>query len=42
MNLLPLIEMNIYNYSLKNFIFLKIPILYVSVYEFYIWKHLIK
>jgi hypothetical protein len=40
MNLLPLIEMNIYNYSLKNFIlgniFLKIPILYVSVYEFYI------
>jgi hypothetical protein len=32
--------MNIYNYSLKNFIleitFLKIPILCVSVYEFYI------
>jgi hypothetical protein len=38
MNLLPLVEMNIY--SLKNFIlentFLKMPILYVSVYEFYI------
>jgi hypothetical protein len=46
MNLLPLIEMNICSYSLENFIleiiFLKIHILYDSVYEIYIWKHLIK
>jgi hypothetical protein len=41
MNLLPLIEMNIYSYSLE-IIFLKIHILYDSVYEIYIWKHLIK
>jgi hypothetical protein len=41
MNLLPLVEMNIYNYSQKGFykleiLILKIPIFYFSVYEFHI------